>query len=410
MSELLDSLGIRPLVNAVGPATRLGSGVLAPVVTDAMTEAAGVYVRMHELQAAAGAEIAALTGAEAAYVTNGAAGALLLAAAACIAGDDPALMNRLPDASGARDEIVVHRGQRIGYDHALRTAGARLVEIGFPDLTFPYELDAAIGERTAAVAYFSNSGANALPLEQVVEIAHARGVPVILDASLAVPPVANLARFAALGVDLVAVSGGKWIGGPAASGFLYGRADLIRSVALQQQDQDVRIETWHGAPLIADGTVAGPPHQGIGRVLKVGKEEILGLLAALRAWVARDHAADQARWLSAARVVAGACAQLPGVEAHVLEADGRERGWPVAELALDEEALGLTAYGVVRTLAGGEPAIALDEALAWRGLLRVTPTHLRDGEAEVVASALADTLRAAPKTSTRTMDRKDTEA
>lgn len=410
MSELLDSLGIRPLINAVGPATRLGSGVLAPAVTDAMTEAAGVYVRMHELQAAAGAEIAALTGAEAGYVTNGAAGALLLAAAACIAGDDPALMNRLPDASGARDEIVVHRGQRIGYDHALRTAGARLVEIGFPDLTFPYELDAAIGERTAAVAYFSNSGANALPLEQVVEIAHARGVPVILDASLAVPPVANLARFAALGVDLVAVSGGKWIGGPAASGFLYGRADLIRSVALQQQDQDVRIETWHGAPLIADGTVAGPPHQGIGRALKVGKEEILGLLAALRAWVARDHAADQARWLSAAHVVADACAQLPGVEARVLEADGRERGWPVAELALDETALGRSAYDVVRTLADGAPAIALDEALAWRGLLRVTPTHLRDGEAQLVASALAGALRAAPTTSTQTMDRKDTEA
>lgn len=402
MSGLLDSLGVAPLVNAVGPATRLGSGVLAPEVLEAMREAAGVYVRMHELQAAAGAEIAALTGAEAAYVTNGAAGALLLAAAACIAGDDPALMNRLPDTAGARDEIVVHRGQRIGYDHALRTAGARLVEIGFPDLTFPYELDAAIGERTAAVAYFSNAGANALPLERVVEIAHARGVPVILDASLAVPPPANLRRFAALGVDLVAVSGGKWIGGPAASGFLYGRADLIRSVALQQQDQDVRIETWHGAPLIADGTVAGPPHQGIGRALKVGKEEIAGLLAALRAYAVRDHDADQARWRADARAVVDACDGIDGVHAALLEADGRERGWPVAELDLRSPA---RAYAIVRALAEGAPAIALDEALAWRGLLRVTPTHLWEGEATLVASALAAAL-----TSTQTMNRKDTEA
>lgn len=408
MSGLLDSLGLRPVVNAVGPATRLGSSTPGPHVLDAMAEAAGAFVRMHELQQAAGAEIAALTGAEAAYVTNGAAGGLMLAAAACIAGDDPALMNRLPDASGARDEIVIHRGQRIAYDHALRAAGARLVEIGFHDLTFPYELDAAIGERTAAVAYLSNSGANALPLEQVVAIAHRRGVPVVLDASLAVPPVENLRRFAALGVDLVAVSGGKWIGGPAASGFLYGRADLIRSVALQHQDQDVRIETWHGAPLIAEGVVAGPPHQGIGRALKVGKEEVLGLLAALRAYVARDHAADRARWTAACETVVAALDGIDGVQAVVLPADGRERGWPVAEVALDARVLGRDAYAVVRELAAGAPSIALDEALAWRGLLRVTPTHLRDGEAEVVATALAASLRRTePAAAVDTEDRKD---
>nr|WP_246344610.1 aminotransferase class V-fold PLP-dependent enzyme [Conexibacter arvalis] len=390
---MLASLGLEPVVNAVGPATRLGSSTPGPHVLAAMAEAAGAFVRMHELQAAAGAEIAAICGAEAGYVTNGAAGGLMLAAAACIAGDDPALMDRLPDASGARDEIVIHRGQRIAYDHALRAAGARLVEIGFHDLTFPRELDAAIGERTAAVAYLSNSGANAIPLEQVVAIAHRRGVPVILDASLAVPPVANLRRFAALGVDLVAVSGGKWIGGPAASGFLYGRADLIRSVALQHQDQDVRMETWHGAPLVAEGIVPGPPHQGIGRALKVGKEEIAGLLAALRAWVARDHDADRARWTADCETVVAALDGIDGVRAEVLPADGRERGWPVAEIALDERALGRTAYDVVRELAAGTPSIALDEALAWRGLLRVTPTQLQAGEAEVVATSLAASLR-----------------
>lgn len=408
MSDLLDSLGVAPVVNAVGPATRLGSSTPAPAVLEAMAQAAGVYVRMHELQAAAGAEIAALAGAEAAYVTNGAAGGLMLAAAACIAGDDPALMDRLPDASGARDEIVVHRGQRIAYDHALRAAGAKLVEIGFHDLTFPHELEAAIGERTAAVLYFSNSGANALPLEQVVEIAHRRGVPVILDASLAVPPLANLRRFAALGVDLVAVSGGKWIGGPAASGFLYGRANLIRSVALQHQDQDVRMETWHGAGLVAEGIVPGPPHQGIGRALKVGKEEIAGLIAALRSYVARDHAADQACWLRDAETVVAALDGIAGIDARVLAADGRERGWPVAEIAVDARAHGRTAYDVVRELAGGAPSIALDEALAWRGLVRVTPTNLREGEAEVVAASLAASLRRTePAAASETHDRKD---
>ena len=130
-------LGVERVINAVGPTTRLGSSVLAPDVIAAMTDAAGSFVRMNELQEAAGAAIAEITGAEAGYVTNGAAGGLMLAAAACIAGQDPLRMNQLPDTTGMPNEIIIHRIHRNGYDHALRAAGAKLIEIGFPDLVFP---------------------------------------------------------------------------------------------------------------------------------------------------------------------------------------------------------------------------------------------------------------------------------
>jgi D-glucosaminate-6-phosphate ammonia-lyase len=158
---------------------------------------------------------------------------------------------------------------------------------------------------------------------------------------------------------------------------------------LQHQDQDVRLETWHGAPLVAEGVLPGPPHHGIGRALKVGKEEIAGLLAALRAYALRDHAADLRRWTADAQQVVDAVAELPGVRAHVLAPDDVERAWPVAEVLLGDAA---QAYAAVRELAGRDPSIALDEAVAWRGVVRVTPTHLREGEAAAVAAALEEAL------------------
>lgn len=391
-ANLRARLGVECVINAVGPATRLGSSVLAPDVIEAMVDAAGSFVRMNELQDAAGRVIARITGAEAGYVTNGAAGGLMLAAAACLAGQDPLRMNQLPDTTGMPDEIVIHRVHRNGYDHALRAAGAKLVEIGFPDLVFPYELAGAITERTAAVAYHASIEANALPLADVIEVAHRFEVPVIVDASLSVPPPSNLRTFIEMGADLVVISGGKWIGGPAASGFIAGRADLIRSIAYQQQDSDVRVETWYDAERIEAEEILGPPHQGIGRALKVGKEEIAGLIAALQTYVGRDHDADQQRWTCAAKSVITAVAELSGVSARLVPPDGRTHGWPVAEIEIDPSITGKSAYDVVNLLSAGSPSIALDEAVAWRGAVRVTPTHLLDDQHTVVGHALAAVL------------------
>ncbi len=392
MSAIYEQFGVRPVINGVGPATRLGGMVMEPEVLAAMAEAAGCYVRIDELQEAAGRTIAEITGAEAAYVTPGAAAGLALSTAACMAGLDPSKVNRLPNATGMKNEVAIHRTHRYDYDHAIRSVGATLVEFGFPDSVFPYELDEAIGPQTAAVAYYPSPNRPALPLAEVVAIAHRRGVPVIVDAALEVPPAENLRAYAATGADLVVYSGGKAIGGPQASGFVCGRADLIQAIAFQHQDMDVHPETWPHRDLIAQGTLAGPPHHGIGRSMKVGKEEVVGLLVALRRFQARDHAAERARWQERAVAIRDGLIGLPHVSVEVA-AGGREpQSAPVAVVRLDETALGLTAWDVLNALQEGEPRIFLNEERAWQGAIVASPMTLRDDDVCIVVDRLRQIL------------------
>jgi L-seryl-tRNA(Ser) seleniumtransferase len=317
--------GVRPVINGVGPATRLGGTVMDDEVLAAMASAAKSYVKIDELQDAAGRFIAEITGAESGYVTCGAAAGLALATAACMTGVDPVKINQLPDARGMKHEVIIHRTHRYDYDHAIRSVGATLVEIGFPDAIHPYELEQAITPETAAVAYFPTPNRPALPLETVVAIAHGFHVPVIVDAALEVPPVENLRAFIAQGADLVVFSGGKAFRGPQASGIVCGRADLIRAIGFHHQDMDVHPETWTYRQMIAEGKVLGPPHHGIGRQMKVGKEEIVGLLVALRRYLARDEAAEQAAWQARVDNVVAGLADLRA-SARRLSAASRRRG------------------------------------------------------------------------------------
>ena len=264
---------------------------------------------------AAGRVIAAATGAEDGYVTAGAAAGLLLGTAACVAGLDPAAMDRLPDTRGLKSEVVVQRVHRNSYDHAVRTVGIRLVEVGglghpTPRPTEPWELAAAITRRTACVLWPVMAAPDVLSLTTVTRIAHDHDVPVLVDAAAALPPPENLQRFITEGADLVTFSGGKALRGPQASGILAGRADLIRSVALQHQDMDVLPETWTWRHLLEQGVVAGPPGQGIGRVAKVGREEVVGLVTALQRYLALDHDAERQRLVARARRLASELAGL----------------------------------------------------------------------------------------------------
>ena len=190
-------------------------------------------------------------GAEAGYVASGAAACLLLATAACVAGLEPSRMARLPDTRGLKNEVVMVRSQRNFYDHAVRTVGVQIVEVGLPDRfagagvrdAEAWEIADAITERTAAVYYVADAFARP-PLRDVVRVAHAANVPVIVDAAAQLPPQSNLRHFIGEGADLVAYSGGKAIGGPQASGFLCGKRDLIMSAALQHLDLDIFWEQW----------------------------------------------------------------------------------------------------------------------------------------------------------------------
>src|SRR5262249_10800195 len=208
-----------------------------------------------------------------------------LAAAACLAGSDPARIAALPEVLGDRDEIVIHRKHRCNFDHALRAAGARLVSFGYSrDRTEPWELAAAITDRTAAVAYVAAFGyPSVLSLEQVTEIAPSRALPVIVDAAPALPPVDSLTALPATGADLVSFSGGKDLGGPQNTGFVVGRPDLVRACALN----------------------TNPNHNTVGRPFKVNAEAIVGLVVALEDYLVRDHEEQHARWVEALEEIGG---------------------------------------------------------------------------------------------------------
>jgi D-glucosaminate-6-phosphate ammonia-lyase len=297
---------VQRIINAKGTATRLSGGIMRPEVSAAMVEASQFCFDMAELQAAASKEIAKATGAEAGYIASGAAACLTLAAAACIAGLDPGKMNRLPDTRGMKNEIIMVRSQRNFYDHAIRAAGANIVEVGLPDRyagagvrdAAVWEIEDAITERTAAI--FHVADARSQPsLTAITSLAKNYHLPVIVDAAAQLPPQSNLERFIAEGADLVAYSGGKVIGGPQASGFLCGRKDLIMSAALQQLDLDIYEDMWKPPQGLIDAKkIKGMPQHGIGRGCKVGKEEIFGLLTALKIFVAESDKSRHQKWLA----------------------------------------------------------------------------------------------------------------
>lgn len=386
-----EDVGVRPIVNAAGALTRLGGNRVSAEVLEAMGEAARSNVVMDELQEAAGQVIADATGAEAGYVVSGAAAGLTLAAAACIAGLDPAAMDRLPDTTGLKNEIVVQRGHRNSYDHALRAAGARLVEVGYLGYpgaggTYDWQIEAGINEHTAAIACPIMGTPGTLPLPEVAEIAHRHKLPVIVDAAATLPPRCNLRRFIAEGADLVVYSGGKALGGPQASGILAGRADLVRSVALQHLDMDVRFPTWSKHDLIEQGILSGIPHQGLGRAMKVGREEVAGLVTALRQYVAGDDRVDAQRWQHMLDHIAEPLNDIPGLNLH--RHCSARQPIPQLWLELDEDTLGLSAYEAVGRLLNGHPRVAVGEQQGELGIIVINPLVLSQSDADVVREQL----------------------
>lgn len=328
------------IINAAGTLTRLSAGPLAPGVIEAMAAADQVSVDMAALQAHASRVIAGATGAEAGMVTSGAAAGLLLAAAAALARLDVGRMNNLPQTDGP-DEIIIARSHRNGYDHALRAAGAKLIEVGLPEPMAgagvrdaeAWEFDAAIGPRTAAILYVASPLASP-DLQDIVAIGKARQVPVIVDAAAELPPAGNLRQFIAAGADLVVFSGGKVLGGPAGSGLLCGRSDLIMSAALQCLDMDVPFAEWQPpADFIDKSRLPGLPRQGIGRSCKVGKHEVMGLLAALDHFLAEGDAARHARWLSVCERIIKGVGPLDDITLSLVGADDVEQV-PLLELRL----------------------------------------------------------------------------
>jgi L-seryl-tRNA(Ser) seleniumtransferase len=382
MPNIYRRLGVDTIINAKGTATRLSGGLMPAEVADAMRDATQHCVDMAQLQGRASEIIAEITGAEAGYVTSGAAAGLLLGTAACVAGLDPAAMNRLPDTRGLRNQVVMVRSQRNFYDHAVRSVGIELIEVGLADRysgagvrdAEAWEIADAINERTACVFYVAAPQSQP-PLAQVIEAAHRHSVPVLVDAAAQLPPRENLTRFISEGADLVAFSGGKAILGPQGSGILCGRKDLIAAAALQNLDQDILREQWNPpASLFAGLQLRGLPQHGIGRPCKAGKEQIVGLLVALQRFVESDQAAQHVRWRGWLQRIATSIESFDRVQAQVIS--DSYNGIPALELKLSQKAGEKTALQLLLDLQNGEPSIHADPSRVHDGVVVFNPVCL----------------------------------
>jgi L-seryl-tRNA(Ser) seleniumtransferase len=367
---IYDELGIRRIINGSATLTALGGSIMPPQVVQAMVEASEAFVDIHELQRRIGEEIARLTHNEAAYVTCGCAAALVLSTAACVAGADAEKRERLPHTDGMKNEVIVHKHTRVGYDYAIRMVGTRLVEIGSPDGTSPQELEDAINEKTAAMFYFPNAHRDklALPMSQAVEICHQRGVPVIVDGAAQIPPQENLWKWTRdMGADLALFSGGKGLRGPQPAGLALGKKELIEAMRFH-----------------------GPPNPFIGRGMKVGKEELCGMLAAVRWSLAQDEEATLRRYEEQVQFVLDAFADVDGATARRNFPSEAGQPMPRAELIFDEAMLGISRDEIQRQLKDGEPSIFLSSA-GGRGVF-VNPQTLYNEEEKVIVRRLKEIL------------------
>ena len=367
---IYEELGVRKIINGNATLTRLGGSLMPKVVLDAMMEAAQAFVDIVELQKRVGEEIAKLTNNEAAYVSCGAAAALVLSTAACITGLDPEKRGKLPHLDETmKSEVIVHKYGRVGYDFAIRQVGVKLVEIGRPDGATAEELEAAINEKTAAIFFFPNVHREAiqLPLKEQVRVAKKHNVPVVVDAAAQLPPKSNLWRFTTeMGADLALFSGGKGLRGPQSSGLILGRKDLIEACAFN-----------------------GPPSPFIGRGMKVGKEEMVGLLAAVKRYLEFDQ-----EELIYERMVQFFIDEFSNIS-HVTVRRNfpSEAGQPMprAEIILDEQGLGIKRDEILQQLREGKPSI--DIAAAGSNGVLVNPQTLEEGEERIIAERLREIIQ-----------------
>lgn len=371
--SVLERLGVKDLINGHHWRTILGGSIMPPEVVDAMAEAAGRFLDVDELHRRAGEYVASITGADGGMVTAGCAAAQVLQAAACMTGTDEDRIGRLPDTTGMKNEIIIQHSQRNHYDSSYQHAGATLVDIGSEDGATRAELEAAIGDNTAAVAYVWVMRYWGLSLEEVLEVAHAKGVPVVLDAAAELPPEGNLTKFISMGVDLVAFSGGKGVRGPQSTGMLVGRKNLMEAA-------------WENAFSF------NRARAGIGRPMKVCKEEIVGLVCALELFVDADHETEWAEWRKKSASIVEHVKHVPGLEARVHEGIVYEGpGSPTALVILDESWEGRSPEEVQAAMLVDEPPIYIGVGPEPRELW-VAPVALQDGEENLVARRLLTAL------------------
>lgn len=376
--EIYQSIGVEPVINCRGTFTIIGASIELPEVRAAMEAAAQYYVQLDELADAVGRRLAELTGAEWGMVSAGCAAGLKHVTAACVAGGNPEKLIRIPDLSGLdKTEVVIPRSSRSVYDHAVRNIGVKIVMVDTAE-----ELQNALNPRTAMI-YLSAGGATLsgpLSLEAVAKMAQPRNIPILVDAAAEVLTIPNV--HLQRGATVVAYSGGKAIRGPQCAGLLLGRKDILMSA-------------WQ----------ASSPHHGPGRDNKVGREETLGMLAAVEAWVKRDHEAEWKTWLSWLDTIAKRVSTIETVQTAVREPSGLSNRSPVLMISWDPTKLHITGEELAEEVARNKPRIALGAGGFGGGRrgasepdsgtttsISITPWMMQPGEDQIVAERLYGVL------------------
>lgn len=370
-APIRDRLGLRPVINVSGTMTALGASIIVPEAIEAMAEIASQWVEMDDLQRRASAVIARLTGGEAGFVTACCASGITMSIAGAMTGPNLLAIERLPDdVTGLKDEVLIQTGHVVNYgapiDQSIRLAGALPVLIGTATGVQDYHVREAITENTAAALYVVSHHTaryGMVGLETFSNICHEKGVPVIVDAASEY----DLRGFLARGADVVVYSGHKFLGGPT-TGVVTGRKDLVRAGYLQ--------------------------NRGVGRGMKVGKESIAGVMAALEAWERRDHAGIRRREQAALDLWKATLDRHPGVVATIVP-DPTDNPLDRLEVRMLPES-GFTAAGFGAALAAGDPPIIVRGHEAELGHFYLDPCNLHPGEAEIVAERMAAALASPP--------------
>src|SRR5262245_6189545 len=368
-TAVYETLGVKPVINAAGTFTALGGSIMTSEVVAAWVEASKHFVDLVALQDRVGAKIATLLGVEAALVTTGAAGAVLLGAAAAVTRGDPKLVARLPDTRGMKNEVILQKSHHTCYDNQLTDVGVKLV-----DVETPADVARAVTD-TTAMLFFMNMAEEAgqIKRKEWVKLARKHKVPTLIDAAADVPPVERIAEYTRIGFDLLAVSGGKAMRGPNNTGLLLGKPALIEAAKRNTN-----------------------PHCGtIGRMMKVGKEDMVALLVAVERFVKLDHAAELKELERRLGVIESAVKDIPTTECgRIVPAIANHV--PHLQIAWDEKRVKITREQVTRSLADGDPSIRIGRVAGTgdKGIL-ISVLTLQDGEERVVARRLVEILRKA---------------
>ncbi len=377
--DIYKEIGATPIINAIGSVTLLGGSTPIPEVKDAMERANDAFIPLEHLEEKAGQAIADLIGAPAGYITSGGGSALTLATAAFIAGDDDDKIERLPDTSGMKNEILIQKRQRYWYDRCLEMAGGKLVDFGSEEETTEADLENAIGPNTAVVHYVAYEqnpvDPHALTLDQTVEVAKDNGVPVMVDAAGQIYPLENLGKYVKAGADISCVAA-KYMGAPHSTGFALGTKDAIRKLALQS------FVSYEGRRV-----------RGIGRPHKVDRGEMMGVVAAVQRWMTMNHETRLANAEQQSQAILAPIRGIPGVNASLINNVVANQPFGV-RMDLDPQVAGMTNEDLIERLKENDPPI-WTRVPAGGDSITIHVFGLSEGEDKVVGEAIAAVLKKA---------------